>query len=483
MFLRRLCVVALVAWGTSRLAFAGDEARPVPLSDLASGTYQAKPGGLYAAGANRPSAEQAAALAKATARIVPRDAGGRPDGAGKIGFVSVGASTGKQMMAGLVEAATAAAGLSPRLVLVNGNVGGQDVNKISEPEGRYWRNMAAALDAAEVTAEQVQAVWVQEDDLRDGGTDFPGRAERLRDKFGDLVRLLKQKFPHLSVCYFVDRHTTDVAARDGSSGNGAKAKHAEPRPYYVGWAVKWLIELQAGGQADLAWDGADARAPLVAWGPYLWTVGTEPRRDGYRWSSEMVAPDGVHLSEAGIRRMGSELLRFFSDDPYARSWFVGPQASEPAAVKPAAVKPVVAKPVVAETGAALALATEPPKNTEPKKPEPKNTEPKNTVPKPAAGKEAPKKEADAKEPETPAWIVNGKNKLPKLTRLVAPHEKVRVEAFDLAGKKLFERDDVLHRRTDLNAELKPGEFRLKFFAPDGREITLTQEVGEILLLK
>jgi hypothetical protein len=83
----------------------------------------------------------------------------------------------------------------------------------------------------------------------------------------------------------------------------------------------------------------------------------------------------------------------------------------------------------------------------------------------------------------PAWIVNGRNKLPKLSRLVAPHEKVRVEAYDMAGKKLFERDDVLHRRTDLNAELKAGEFRLKFFAPDGKPIKLTQEVGEILLLK
>jgi hypothetical protein len=83
----------------------------------------------------------------------------------------------------------------------------------------------------------------------------------------------------------------------------------------------------------------------------------------------------------------------------------------------------------------------------------------------------------------PAWIINGRDKLPKLTRLVAPHAKVRVEAYDLAGKKLFERDDVLHRRTDLNAELKPGEFRLKYFAPDGKQITLTQEVGEVLLLK
>jgi hypothetical protein len=66
---------------------------------------------------------------------------------------------------------------------------------------------------------------------------------------------------------------------------------------------------------------------------------------------------------------------------------------------------------------------------------------------------------------------------------VAPHEKVRVEVYDLAGKKLFERDDVLHRRSDLNAELKAGEFRLKFFAEGGKQITLTQEVGKILLLK
>lgn len=41
----------------------------------------------------------------------------------------------------------------------------------------------------------------------------------------------------------------------------------------------------------------------------------------YRWSSEMVVADGVHLSEAGQRHMGRELLEFFSRNAQAATWF------------------------------------------------------------------------------------------------------------------------------------------------------------------
>ena len=98
---------------------------------------------------------------------------------------------------------------------------------------------------------------------------------------------------------------------------GAKAKHGEPRPYHNGWAVKWLIEDQAAGRADLRFEGEDAVAPLAAWATYFWTDGDTPRPDGYRWTRDDVVADGVHLSESARVRVAGELLTFFAGDRFA----------------------------------------------------------------------------------------------------------------------------------------------------------------------
>lgn len=394
------------------IAWADEPAR-VPLTTLGTGTYLGSQGGLYAGGVNQPPEKHAEALKRAATRITPRKADGQADAGGKIVLLSIGASTGRQIMAGIIAQSQEAKGVNPAVVLVNGNVGGQDINKIADLEGRYWPAVDSALDSTGVTAAQVQAAWMQEDDLRDADATFPGRPQRLKEKFAGVMRLLKQKFPNQQVCYLVDRHTTAFAQDVG------KEKHAEPRPNHVGWAVKWLIEDQMNGLADLAFEGDKPSAPLLTWGPYFWTDGDKSRDDGYRWTPENVVPDGVHLSEAGQQRVGGELLKFFSTDPYARLWFAAPQASAPVAGKPV----------------------------------------------------------------SPAWIVNGKNKLPKLLRLLGTDDAVRVEAHDLDGKKLWELDDICHRATDLNQHLKSGEYTLKFFGRDGKQITLTQEVGEVLKIK
>src|SRR5262249_29707853 len=137
------------------------------------------------------------------------------------------------------------------------------------------------------------------------------------------------------------------------------------------WAVKWLIEDQARGRADLRFEGEAeiVVAPLAAWATYFWTEGDTPRVDGYRWTRDDVVADGVHLSESGRRRIAEELSSFFLTDASARTWFGNTTL-------------------------------------------PRATSVTATAPDPKAG-------ADER-----AWVVNGKNKLPKLTRLVAPHQEV-----------------------------------------------------------
>lgn len=103
----------------------------------------------------------------------------------------------------------------------------------------------------------------------------------------------------------------------------AKKKHGEPRPYHVGWAVKWLIEEQATGKADLRFEGENAVAPLITWATYFWTDGDKPRPDGYRWTTTDVVKDGIHLSATGRTRVACELLAFWRTDTFARTWFTG----------------------------------------------------------------------------------------------------------------------------------------------------------------
>ena len=65
----------------------------IPLTDLGTGSYQSKQGGLYSGGFNvRPATHEAAGLALAQA-IQPRDGNGIPDSTnGTIGVIAVGIS-------------------------------------------------------------------------------------------------------------------------------------------------------------------------------------------------------------------------------------------------------------------------------------------------------------------------------------------------------------------------------------------------------
>ena len=59
----------------------------------------------------------------------------------------------------------------------------------------------------------------------------------------------------------------------------------------------------------------------MAWGPYLWTDGTNGRSDGLIWECADVEAVGIHPSESGELKAGTALLDHFTTDPTASSWF------------------------------------------------------------------------------------------------------------------------------------------------------------------
>src|SRR5439155_11636196 len=106
------------------------------------------------------------------------------------------------------------------------------------------------------------------------------------------------------------------------SGSGL---NPEPYAFETGYAVKWLIEKQINGAAELNYDPSKGPvvAPYLSWGPYLWADGTSPRGDQFTWLCSDLESDFTHPSPyGGVPKVASELLAFFKTDATATPWFL-----------------------------------------------------------------------------------------------------------------------------------------------------------------
>lgn len=520
---------SLLAFFSSRIHAQTDVTKLPPINELGTGTYKGYEGGLYPDGSNTmPPAFYQDALALAHS-IQPLDAEGNPDPNGKIVLAGIGASTVAMFGEGLQSLIPKVEGLRPNLVFFNGGVGGQDLNKMNDLP-KYWNIVNGKMRAAGISDAQVQVVWMQEDDLRNTTSAFPERANMLADEFADEIRALKKKFPNLKILYLTGRHTTAFMPPDGS------IKHQEPRAYINGWATKFVIGQQINGDSSLRYMGPDAVAPLIMWGPYFWTQGSTPRADGYSWTPDLVLADGVHPTDAGRQKVATDLINFWSSDPVSSVWFTGKPLtvynsgrdsmewsgpamrfyvnrtlidSVPRAAIRGNLKMVVLKdstvlfrkddiPVqdafiaqVEDSGTFVFVILDQGSLTRagrifisPESPEndfSENDQGNDTVTH-IARKNMQSKNDVA--PDEPAWFVNGKNKLPKLTRLLGGDRYAKVVITDtLSGKVLLEIDDVLHKHTVLNDTLAPGEYFMKFYDENGQEITLAIPPPRYLTIK
>jgi hypothetical protein len=171
---------------------------------------------------------------------------------------------------------------------------------------------------------QVAAVWVK---VANAGPTVAlpspqADAYRLLTQQGNIVRALKVRYPNVQQVFL----STRIFA-----GYATTTLNPEPYAYETGFAVKWLVAAQIRQMrgappdpraGDLSYNTV---APWIAWGPYLWARGTEPRSDGLVWLRSDLGPDGTHPSNSGRQKVGTMLLSFFKTSAQARCWFLAGQ--------------------------------------------------------------------------------------------------------------------------------------------------------------
>ncbi|MBC8146210.1 MAG: hypothetical protein H7X80_11550 [bacterium] len=290
-----------------------------PLNDLGTGTYKGHLGGLYPGGVSTmPNTHRAAGMI-IHQRVQPRDSAGRIDSVnGKIVLLSIGMSNCNYEYAVFKPLADADPLKSPYVIVVNGALPTNNAGVISKDTASYWNHVDSELRRAGVTRAQVQAVWLKNAHAS-VTAGFPEHADSLSRDFQSIVRIIKNRMRFVSVTYLTSRSYAGYATAPLSP---------EPIAYETGFAFRWLIERQLNGDTTLRFTGSQAPAPFLAWGPYLWADGMNPRSDGLTWSiDDFVESDRTHTSDQGRLKVAQMLLDFFHTDPLARQWYRRPTPS------------------------------------------------------------------------------------------------------------------------------------------------------------
>jgi hypothetical protein len=307
----------------------------VPLTDMV-GPYKGFAGKLYP-GSNVMPADHAAAGAAHAAAIVPRNAAGLPDAAGKYVLLSIGMSnTTQEFCSGgstlpcdpftfMGQAAADPQVNRTTLVIANGAQGGKAADFWDSPlDPDYDRVRDTVLAPQGLSELQVQAVWVKV--ANPGPTvalpSAQADAYRLLTQQGNIVRALKVRYPHVQQVFLSSRIYGGYANTN---------LNPEPYAYESGFAVKWLVaaqirQMRTGAVDPRAGDlDYDTVAPWLAWSAYLWARGAEPRADGLAWLRSDLGPDGTHPANPGRQKGGTRLLGFFKTSPHSRCWFLAGQ--------------------------------------------------------------------------------------------------------------------------------------------------------------
>jgi hypothetical protein len=343
--------------------------KATPLMDMPQtggtcATYKGFPGGLYENCSNEMPADHDADGRRFAAKVQRLNGDGMATARGKVVLMSIGMSIALQEFTAFMAVANRSSLVNHRTLHIgNGAASGMDActwfpafgnpSCNSNVPNQYDRINSNLATGPRLKPDQVQVVWIKNangrvhsfergcsplgtlctplcDERVPGCKNSPNTTDalNLEKEFGDTLRAAKQRWPNLKLAFITSR----------SYGGYARPSSANPEPfaYESGYAVKWLIEAQIKqvrtGKVDpVAGDLSYRVALWVAWGPYIWAAGPEPRSDGLAWCGGILSPnppcngeadfhpDGTHPST--VTKQVNMLMQFFLNSPYTHSWF------------------------------------------------------------------------------------------------------------------------------------------------------------------
>jgi len=304
-----------------------------PLNDLGSGTYKGFTGWLYDNSNTMPADHYDAGVQRGNL-ILPLDTNGNPSPNGKYVLLSIGMSNTSQEFCSSTDykycnpwTFTGQAMASPDvnhsdLILANGAENNFSAEIWTHPESAAYFNIGTkVLPYWGVNELQVQAVWLKVANAKPKTSLPDTRSDSyiLTRDLGKIARVLKGKYPNVKLLFVSSRIY---------AGYARTRLNPEPYAYESGISVKWLIraqihQMQSGSIDSLAGNlDYNTVAPWIAWGPYLWADGTNPRSDGLVWNPDDFESDGTHPSMSGEEKVGGMLLNFFENSPQTECWFV-----------------------------------------------------------------------------------------------------------------------------------------------------------------
>lgn len=219
----------------------------------------------------------------------------------KVIMVSIGASLPNQVSERFEE--RTAELTNPYFNFVNLCQPAKDVNDwINDPA--IWTEVDNRLNTAGVLYNEVQIAWLQTDLLVTDTATFPDWPIRVQDSIEVLILKLNTKFPKLKQLYVSGRFYT---------GWSVDIKHTEPKGYYNGFSLKWLVENQiATGYPVKPWICDDI---------YFWTDQEMVRADGFQVLQSDFKTDGIHFTSTGKQKYGDSLFNEFLYHPVASKYF------------------------------------------------------------------------------------------------------------------------------------------------------------------
>ncbi len=280
-----------------------------------SGSYLGFEGGLYPGRTNECPTDHLNAGRQIAKTIVPLLPDGTPGSPGLIGVICIGSSFTRTIFDSMIDHARGDADFPPELKFVNCADGKQNLDVIADPNAPYWSvTVPYRLAHSPLTAAQVQVVWIN-GGVQEQTEPFPDHFRTTAEYWIDILQICKATFPNLKQAYLSPVHYL---------GYTVSAPADEPYYFEQGFAVREVVERQMAQDPELEFDASrgPALAPWVAWGPYLWCDGSEPRVDGLQMLCTDYWPDGAHPNVVGSARLGWLLYHHWKSHRACTRWSV-----------------------------------------------------------------------------------------------------------------------------------------------------------------